>query len=88
MKRMEESGNGSMLPPRPEDWNNALHNEKLSMKEKYERVTAAAKHIVQQAGRMEIIERHNPAATIQSTENINDRYVEAIRAKLALLENL
>ena len=73
---------------RPEEWTNALHNDKLSMKEKYERVTAAAKHIEQQAGRMELIERHKNSGNIQNTEDINDRYVEAIRAKLALLENL
>ena len=58
------------------------------MKEKYDRVTAAAKQIEQQAGRMEEIERFAKNGSIDNTEDINERYVEAIRAKLALLENL
>lgn len=58
------------------------------MKEKYDRVTAAAKQIEQQAGRMEEIERFAKNGSIENTEDINERYVEAIRAKLALLENL
>lgn len=89
LKKMEDNGI-SVVPEktRPEEWTNALHDNKLSMKEKYDRVTAAAKHIEQQAGRMELIERVNNSGSIQKTEDINDRYVEAIRAKLALLENL
>ncbi len=58
------------------------------MKEKYDRVTAAAKQMEQQAGRMEEIERFAKNGSIENTEDINERYVEAIRAKLALLENL
>ena len=37
---------------------------------------------------MEEIERFAKNGSIENTEDINERYVEAIRAKLALLENL
>lgn len=91
MKKLEESGVDAMHQSRMAqagDWGHALRDQKLSMKEKYDRVTAAAKQIEQQAGRMEEIERFAKNGSIDNTEDINERYVEAIRAKLALLENL
>ena len=65
LKKMEENGGSAIMEKqRPVEWTNALHDDKLSMKEKYDRVTAAAKHIEQQAGRMELIERHNHSGNI------------------------
>ena len=55
LKKLEESGVDAMHQSKVAqggDWGHALRDQKLSMKEKYDRVTAAAKQIEQQAGRM------------------------------------
>lgn len=55
------------------------------MKEKYDKVTAVARQFENQAQRMEAVEKYSKEGAIDKTEDINEKYVEAIRAKLALL---
>lgn len=70
-------------------WQHDIKDEKLSMREKYERVSEKVRKLEGEAKRKEqllIVQRRNN--DVDETNEVTDMLVDAIKAKLAILEGI
>lgn len=68
------------------DWHSDLNDDLLNINEKYSRLMEKAKMIEEQAKRKEQL--LNVRGEIDLGNNVSDMFIDAIKAKLAILENL
>ena len=71
------------------NWQNDIRDEKLSMREKYERVSEKVRKLEGEAKRKEqllIVQQRNN--DVDETNEVTDMLVDAIKAKLAILEGI
>eukprot|EP00826_Nyctotherus_ovalis_P009449 TRINITY_DN12500_c0_g1_i10.p1 TRINITY_DN12500_c0_g1~~TRINITY_DN12500_c0_g1_i10.p1 ORF type:complete len:423 (-),score=173.64 TRINITY_DN12500_c0_g1_i10:91-1359(-) len=68
------------------DWHTDLKNDKLNSNEKYSLLMEKAKLIEEQARRKEQLLQVK--GQVDLNENVSDMFIDAIKAKLAILENL
>eukprot|EP00826_Nyctotherus_ovalis_P042832 TRINITY_DN4469_c0_g6_i1.p1 TRINITY_DN4469_c0_g6~~TRINITY_DN4469_c0_g6_i1.p1 ORF type:complete len:487 (+),score=246.31 TRINITY_DN4469_c0_g6_i1:326-1786(+) len=88
LRRKRESNRNHKLPKY--DWTTDLNDDKLDTNEKYSRLIGKANLIEEQARKEEKLlhvkggTEHNP----EMGEHVSDMFIDAIKAKLAILENL
>ena len=72
------------------DWERDLNNPKLDLSTKYDLIVGKADQIERKAKMKEkVLEvKGGPENDLEMGENINDMFIEAIRAKLAMLEQI
>lgn len=88
LRRKRENHRNHKLPKY--DWTSDLNDDKLDTSEKYSRLVGKAKLIEEQARKEEKLlqvkggAEHNP----EMGEHVSDMFIDAIKAKLAVLQNL
>ncbi len=70
-------------------WQNDIKDEKLSMREKYERVSEKVRKLEGEAQRKEqLLIVQQKIHDVEETNEVTDMLVDAIKAKLAILEGI
>lgn len=79
----------SRKPPTSEAtaWDKDLKNKSLPEKQRYEKVKEKAKRIEEAAQRKEKV-MNVKTDNAEDTMEVNDMYIDAIKAKLAILESI
>ncbi len=72
------------------DWDKDLKNSELGLAEKYDKVVGKANKIEEQAKMREklLLAKGGPEKNLAMGECVSDMFIDAIKAKLAILENL
>ena len=86
LKREEEQKQGQRR--RANDWERHLQDQKLSEKEKYEMIKEKAKAIEEDAKRREKILAVRSQNSVDDTIEVNDMLIDAIKAKLSILDDI
>lgn len=90
-KRAEDGVSGSPMYNPPANWNKDLHNDQLSQRDKVERVKEKARVIEERAMQREqllLLGVPTTQGTVNDTIEVNDMLIDAIKAKLAILDEI
>ena len=87
--RREESGNSGKRRRGLQEWEKELKDNALAHADKVELIKGKAKQLEESARRREQLARLQQSEMTMSEQNeINDIYIESIKAKLAVLKNI
>lgn len=87
VKRQDNEKDGNGKRPDNEDWNKVLNDEKLTPQERYELIKQKAKKIEENAQRKEqLLKANSNQIEPEQASQVNDMLIEAIKAKLAILD--
>ena len=87
VKHLQDKANGVSPIKNNQDWIKDLEKMDLSGKEKYDMFLGKAKNFEERAKRKQEIIGATKGATIEDIIELNDMYVESIKAKLELLND-
>ena len=88
LKHDQDAKNGQSPQTKNADWKKDLEKMHLQGKEKYDMFLDKAKDFEEKAKRKQLIIGATKGATIEDIIELNDMYVESIKAKLELLHDL